>query len=129
RRTRHGRQRPASRAPTGAPQTACGPDEGAPVTPDVAIQRVTDTSGRPAWLVSGHERVRQLLGDPRLTRSHPNPGHPVRLTQPGLFGGAIPDPQGERADHQRMRKLLAPSFSARRMESLRPRVEARSEER
>jgi pentalenolactone synthase len=94
------------------------------MSPNAGIQRVTDTSGRPAWLVSGHERVRQLLADPRLTRSHPNPGHPVRLTQPGLFGGPIPDPQGERADHQRMRKLLAPSFSARRMERLRPRVEA-----
>lgn len=94
------------------------------MTPAPSIQRVTDTSGRPAWLVSGHERVRQLLADPRLTRSHPNPGHPVRLTQPGLFGGPIPDPQGERADHLRMRKLLAASFAARRMESLRPRVEA-----
>jgi cytochrome P450 len=88
------------------------------------IQRVSDTQGRPAWLVSGHERVRDLLADPRLSRSHPNPGHPVRLTQPGLFGGAIPDPEGELADLHRMRKLLTPSLSARRMESLRPRVEA-----
>lgn len=88
------------------------------------IQRVSDTQGRPAWLVSGHARVRDLLADPRLSRSHPNPGHPVRLTQPGLFGGAIPDPEGELADLHRMRKLLTPSLSARRMENLRPRVEA-----
>ncbi len=87
------------------------------------IQRVSDTQGRPAWLVSGHERVRDLLADPRLSRSHPNPGHPVRLTQPGLFGGPIPDPEGELADLHRMRRLLTPSLSARRMESLRPRVE------
>jgi cytochrome P450 len=87
------------------------------------IQRVSDTQGRPAWLVSGHEWVRELLADPRLSRSHPNPGHPVRLTQPGLFGGPIPDPEGELADLQRMRKLLTPSLSARRMERLRPRVE------
>ncbi|MGH3915157.1 MAG: cytochrome P450 [Pseudonocardiaceae bacterium] len=85
---------------------------------------MNDTQGRPAWLVSGHERVRDLLADPRLSRSHPNPGHPVRLTQPGLFGGPIPDPEGEQADLQRMRKLLTPSLSARRMVSLRPRVEA-----
>jgi cytochrome P450 len=88
------------------------------------IQRVSDTQGRPAWLVSGHERVRQLLADPRLSRSHPNPGHPVRLTQPGLFGGPIPDPEGELADLYRMRKLLTPPLSARRLESLRPRVES-----
>ncbi len=87
------------------------------------IQRVSDTQGRPAWLVSGHERVRELLADPRLSRSHPNPGHPVRLTQPGLFGGPIPDPEAELADLHRMRKLLTPLLSARRLESLRPRVE------
>jgi cytochrome P450 len=93
------------------------------MAPTDMIQRVSDTQGRPAWLVSGHERVRELLADPRLSRSHPNPGHPVRLTQPGLFGGPIPDPEGELADLHRMRKLLTPSLSARRMESLRPRVE------
>ncbi|MGH4027210.1 MAG: cytochrome P450 [Pseudonocardiaceae bacterium] len=89
-----------------------------------AIQRVSDAQGRPAWLVSGHQRVRDLLADGRLSRSHPNPGHPVRLTQPGLFGGAIPDPEGEQADLHRMRKLLTPALSAARMEKLRSRVEA-----
>ncbi|MDQ4103578.1 MAG: cytochrome P450 [Actinomycetota bacterium] len=84
---------------------------------------MSDPQGRPAWLVSGHQRVRDLLADSRLGRSHPNPGHPVRLTQPGLFGGPIPDPEGEQADLHRMRKLLTPSLSARRLESLRPRVE------
>jgi pentalenolactone synthase len=87
------------------------------------IQRVSDAQGRPAWLVSGHEKVRELLADPRLGRSHPNPGHPARLTQPGLFGGPIPDPEGELADLHRMRSLLTPSLSPRRMENLRPRVE------
>ncbi|MGH3946862.1 MAG: cytochrome P450 [Pseudonocardiaceae bacterium] len=85
---------------------------------------MSDAQGRPVWLVSGHERVRDLLADPRLGRSHPNPGHPARLTQPGWFGGPIPDPEGEQADLHRMRKLLTPSLSTRRMESLRPRVEA-----
>ncbi|MGH3943327.1 MAG: cytochrome P450 [Pseudonocardiaceae bacterium] len=84
---------------------------------------MSDAQGRPAWLVSGHGRVRDLLADSRLSRSHPNPGHPVRLTQPGLFGGVIPDPEGEQADLHRMRKLLLPALSARRMEILRPRVE------
>jgi len=93
------------------------------MAPTDMIQRVSDTQGRHAWLVSGHERVRELLADPRLSRSHPNPGHPVRLTQPGLFGGPIPDPEGELADLHRMRKLLTPPLSARRLESLRPRVE------
>ncbi len=93
------------------------------MTPTTGIAQVRDSQGRPAWLVSGHERVRELLADPRLSRSHPNPGHPVRLTQPGLFGGPIPDPEGELADLHRMRRLLTPPLSARRMESLRPRVQ------
>jgi pentalenolactone synthase len=88
------------------------------------IQRVSDTQGRPAWLVSGHERVRDLLADSRLSRSHPNPGHPARLTQPGWFGGQIPDPEGELADLYRMRQLLTPSLSVRRVANLRPRIEA-----
>ena len=98
------------------------------MTPTHGIQQVSDTQGRLAWLVSGHERVRDLLADTRLSRSHPNPGHPVRLTQPGLFGGPIPDPEGELVDLQRMRKLLTPALSARRMESLRPRVQQIVEE-
>ncbi|MGH3773652.1 MAG: cytochrome P450, partial [Pseudonocardiaceae bacterium] len=87
------------------------------------IQRVSDAQGRPAWLMSGHEWVRELLADPRLSRSHPHPGHPVRRTQPGLFGGPIPDPEGELADLHRMRKLLTPPLTPRRVETLRPRVE------
>jgi pentalenolactone synthase len=93
------------------------------MTPTHGIHQVSDTQGRPAWLVSGHDRVRELLADPRLSRSHPNPGHPVRLTQPGLFGGQIPDPEGDQADLNRMRKLLTPLLSARRMERLQPRVQ------
>lgn len=45
------------------------------------IERVSDTQCRPAWLVSGHQWVRELLADPRLSRSHPDPEHPVRRTQ------------------------------------------------
>jgi pentalenolactone synthase len=93
------------------------------------IERVSDTQGRSAWLVSGHQWVRELLADPRLSRSHPDPEHPVRRTQPGLFGGPIPDPDGELADLYRMRALLTPSLSARRLESLRPHIETIVEER
>ena len=45
------------------------------------------------------------------------------MTQPALFGGPLGDPDAERKDHVRMRRLLTRSFSARRMESLRPRIE------
>src|SRR5207253_11284429 len=85
--------------------------------------QVTRPTGGPAWLVSGHERVKELLADPRISRSHRDPRHAVRLTQPAIFGGPMGDPETERADHVRMRRLLTRSFSARRMESLRPRID------
>jgi cytochrome P450 len=93
------------------------------------LERVTATAGQPFWLVSGYDKIRELLGDPRLSRSHPDEDHAVRLTQPGFFGGAMPGPQDDLRDHQRMRRLLAPAFTTRRMEALRPRVEAVVDER
>ena len=88
-----------------------------------SVERLTSSTGEPAWLVSGYELVKALLADPRLSRSHADPRHPVRMTQPALFGGPMGDPDAERQDHVRMRRLLTRSFSARRMESLRPRLE------
>jgi pentalenolactone synthase len=88
-----------------------------------SVERLTSSTGEPAWLVSGYELVKALLADPRLSRSHADPRHPVRMTQPALFGGPMGDPETERQDHVRMRRLLTKSFSARRMESLRPRIE------
>jgi cytochrome P450 len=88
-----------------------------------SVERLTSSTGEPAWLVSGYELVKELLADPRLSRSHADPRHPVRMTQPALFGGPLGDPDAERKDHARMRRLLTKSFSARRMESLRPRIE------
>lgn len=88
------------------------------------IQRVTSTNGEPVWLVSGYAAARSLLADPRLSRTHPDPRHPARMTQIGVFGGPIGEPAAEQADHARLRRLLTKPFSARRMEALRPRVEA-----
>ncbi len=89
-----------------------------------SVDWLTSSTGEPTWLVSGYERVKELLADPRLSRSHADPRHPVRMTQPALFGGPMGDPESERRDHLRMRRLLTKSFSARRMESLRPRIDA-----
>lgn len=91
---------------------------------DPPVQRVTSTSGEPVWLVSGYDAVKALLADGRLSRTHPLPAHPARMSQVGVFGGPIGDPAAEAADHARLRRLLTRPFSARRMEALRPRVEA-----
>lgn len=86
------------------------------------VQRTRTPAGDPAWLVSDYDTVRRLLADPRLGRSHPDPATASRYSESVIFGRAQPASPTEAAEHARMRRLLAPWFSARRMELLRPRV-------
>ena len=87
-----------------------------------SVQKVTTPAGDPAWQVTEYERVKALLADPRLGRSHPEPQKAARFSESVLFGQAAGSPDSEAAAHAWMRKLLTPSFSARRMAELRPRV-------
>lgn len=88
------------------------------------ITRVRTPTGDEAWYVARYSELKQLLGDSRLGRSHPDPEHAPRISDSILFGGPAENYKTEDADHARMRALLTPYFSARRMEALRPRVEA-----
>jgi pentalenolactone synthase len=87
------------------------------------IVRVRTSVGDEAWLVTRHEDVFALLADHRLGTSHPAPEQAARATNSALFGGARGNYKTEQADHAQMRALLAPSFSARRMRALQPRIE------
>lgn len=82
------------------------------------VTRVRTRVGDEAWLVTGYAQVRTLLADPRLGRSHPEPEKAARLHDGVLLGGPMGDHEQEQASHQRMRRLLAPAFSARRMRRL-----------
>ncbi len=89
------------------------------------IRRVVTPAGDPAWLVTGYDDVKALLSDPRLGRSHPEPDRAARFSNSAIFGGPMgDDPAAEAGEHARMRRLLVPAFSARRMSELAPRVEA-----
>jgi pentalenolactone synthase len=87
------------------------------------LRRVTTRAGDPAWLVTEYDTVKTLLADPRLGRSHPEPERAARYSESAIFGQAAGSPATEQAEHTWMRKLLSPSFSARRMAGLRPRVQ------
>ena len=88
------------------------------------VRRVTTPAGDPAWLVTGYDDVKALLADPRLGRTHPDPARAARAYRSAIFGGPMGgSPADERRKHQAMRQLLAPAFSARRMQTLRPRVQ------
>src|SRR5262245_4785852 len=88
------------------------------------VARIRTLTGDEAWMVTRHAELKRLFGERRLGRSHPDPQHAARISDAILFGGPSDNFATEEADDARMRSLLTPFFSARRMEELRPRVEA-----
>ncbi|MEX0579744.1 MAG: cytochrome P450 [Mycobacterium sp.] len=94
---------------------------------DGPIHQVRTPVGDPAWLVTGYAEVRELMDDDRLGRSHRSPQTAPRSRASALFGGPIGDFDAEQAGHARMRSLLQPHFSPRRLRALQPRVEALTE--
>ncbi|MGH3937660.1 MAG: cytochrome P450 [Pseudonocardiaceae bacterium] len=87
------------------------------------VQRVTSHAGDPAWLVTGYETIRRLLVDPRLGTTHPDPEHASHYSESVIFGKPRQSSATEREEHAYMRRLLGRSFSARRLATLRPRVQ------
>lgn len=75
------------------------------------------------WLVTGYEEVRRVLGD-----SETFSNDLARLAGTGLENLAAQDPGGlgftDPPDHTRLRRLLTPEFTARRLHALRPRIDA-----
>lgn len=90
------------------------------------VHRVALPDGMPAWLVTGHEEVREVLSDPRLVRGA-DAAAPELKQYLGMYSDdfvltkhmMLTDPP----DHTRMRKAVARAFTPRRVELLRPRVE------
>ncbi|MER5942303.1 cytochrome P450 [Streptomyces sp. NPDC001928] len=87
--------------------------------------------GIPAWAPTGYDTLKELILDPRVSkdpRQHwrlwPEIGeHPSWAWILGWVG-VINMLSTYGADHTRLRKLVAPSFTQRRTEAMRPRVEA-----
>src|SRR5215469_5992429 len=88
------------------------------------IRRVRTLVGDEAWMVLRYAEIKQLFAEPRLGRSHPDPSRAARISDSILFGGPTDNYETEHAAQAQMRALLTPFFSARRMQGLRPRVEA-----
>ncbi|MCM3844666.1 cytochrome P450 [Pseudonocardia sp. DR1-2] len=74
--------------------------------------------GDPAWLVTRHAEARSLFADPRLGRSHPAPEQAARVSEAAVLAGPTGTVETEKAEHDRMRRLLVPAFSAKRMRRL-----------
>jgi cytochrome P450 len=91
------------------------------------VHRVTLADGHKAWLVMRYDEARQALNDPRLSKDmHAAMAGDSEVVAEGLPGPALArhmlsmDPP----DHTRLRKLVQGAFSPRRIDGLRPRVQA-----
>ena len=90
------------------------------------VCRVRTPAGDEAWLVTRHAELKQLLLDDRITKAHPDPDTmPRYLDSPLLDMTVQRDHATAKRIHTRMREMLTPHFSARRMAALRPRVAER----
>jgi pentalenolactone synthase len=88
------------------------------------VHRVRTEAGDSAWLITSHAEVARLYGDERLGLSHPEPDMAARPHESALFGGPQRNFDSEHADHARKRALLQPHFTPKRMQALRPRIDA-----
>ncbi|MFI8825599.1 cytochrome P450 [Streptomyces sp. NPDC053431] len=93
---------------------------------DRPLARVTLWDGREVWFVTGHQAARTLLADQRLSTDSTRHDFPLpteraaavrRRRRAALLGWDDPE-------HNVQRRMLIPSFSLKRTESLRPRIQA-----
>lgn len=83
------------------------------------VARVGTPAGDEGWLITRYKEIKELFNDPRLGRSHPDPDNAARIANAAVISGPLGKPEDEVANRSRMRRLFAPSFSARRVEKLR----------
>lgn len=86
------------------------------------LTRVLTRMGDPAWLATGYDVVKALAENRSLGRTHPEPENATRINDTALLNGPNGDHDTEHERHRRMRKALAPAFSAKRMNALETRI-------
>jgi cytochrome P450 len=91
------------------------------------VHAVTLADGHDAWLVVGYDEARSALNDPRFSKDM----HAALATGGGVVSEGLPGPSFARhmlsvdpPDHSRLRRLVSAAFTPRRVEELRPRVQA-----
>ncbi|WP_439382728.1 cytochrome P450 [Amycolatopsis lexingtonensis] len=86
------------------------------------VSRVLTPAGDPAWLITSYEQAKEVFRDRRFGRSHPAPEQASRISYAAVQDGPSGDFESEEREHKRMRRMLAPAFSAPRMRALGDRI-------
>lgn len=73
--------------------------------------------GRTAWLATGYDEVRQVLGSDKFSSKLLFGGTAAGFTWPGFLT------QYDPPEHTRLRRMVTPPFTVRRMQGFRPQVE------
>jgi cytochrome P450 len=104
------------------------PDRYAQMRAETPVSRAELPTGQQVWLIAGHENVRRILIDPRVSSDRTLPGFPmiVRISDEqrrstSAFGRALigTDPPV----HTDQRRMLITEFTVKRVQALRPRIE------
>ncbi|MET9148112.1 cytochrome P450 [Streptomyces sp. NPDC004042] len=88
------------------------------------VSRVRIWDGSSPWLITRHEDVRALLGDPRISADPSLPGYPHRTAglkvrdQTRRTFITMDDPE-----HARLRRMVTAPFAIRKVEALRPSIQ------
>lgn len=81
------------------------------------VQKLTSFMGIEAWLITGYEEAREVLGNVHhSTDIRPYMGSSGDVEKGDIGGLGFTDPP----EHTRQRKLLTPEFTMRRLERLKP---------
>ncbi|WP_060710747.1 cytochrome P450 [Pseudonocardia sp. HH130629-09] len=107
-------------------RTDFGPAPAAEALRDQPLRRVPTPFGPQAWMLTRHADVRRMLGDADSFRNgwtpadlEGSPGRDPRQLSGDRSGNLLSlDPP----DHTRLRRLLTPEFTVRRMRRLEPRI-------
>ncbi|MFE3525206.1 cytochrome P450 [Streptomyces sp. NPDC059161] len=90
-----------------------------------AVHRVPTADAGDIWVILGYEEVRNALTDVRLSN---DVRHSSRWADDGGHAIGRNMLQTDAPEHTRLRKMVAGEFSARRIESLRPRIQQLTDE-
>jgi cytochrome P450 len=114
--------------PIKPPATLEPPTEWAELRQKCPVARVTLPSGDEAALLTRYEDVKMALSDPRLSREGLARPDAARITasEDSIFSGGMATALNSEG-HDRWRRMVGKWFTMKRMQALRPKIEASAE--